>query len=93
MTGRTARRELDATEQMRPKQRFGVTLGCVAPRGVPGASPVVIMRPGDGMVGAHSASGVGAFIQPGQNMDRTAGIDVEVIPFIGPDPSSGQHDG
>src|SRR5207245_2223871 len=72
---------------------FTEALGRVTAGGVPGAAAIVKLRPGDGMIKTKRAAAIGGLVQGGQDMDCRSWIAGEVIPFVGPDPTFGQHAG
>jgi len=57
---------LDAAEQMAAERRLGIALRRVAHRSIPAPTAVYRLAPGDRIVGAHFAAGVGPFAVIGQ---------------------------
>ncbi len=78
---------------MREEKRIAVAFRGMAQSGIPGASAVVGMVPGDGMIGAHVAAFIGRFIQSHEHMDVWARIGSKIVPLIGTRPESWKHGG
>src|SRR6516162_1853525 len=68
---------------MTPEQRLGVAFHSVTHRGVPAATAVDRLAPGDRMVGAHLAAGIARLVERRQDVDGAARLAAEVVPFVG----------
>src|ERR1700745_1742668 len=55
-------------------------------RGVPAASAIYILTPGDGVVSAHRSTGIGRLVEARQDVDCIPRIAAEVVPFVDPLP-------
>src|SRR5271156_5908141 len=69
--------------EMKPEQRLGIAFGGVAHRGVSAAAGIARLRPGDRVVGAHLPAGIGRLIERCQDVDCSAGVAAEIVPFVG----------
>src|SRR6185312_17001935 len=52
-----------------------------------------VMAPGDRVVGAHGAPGVGRFVERCQDVNGASGIRAEVVPLVSPLPVGGNPPG
>src|SRR4051794_31700417 len=75
---------------MLEKERLLVALSGVPAGRVPGAPAVVLLVPGDRMIGAHAAVTVGRFVQPQEHLNLAARVGSEVVPLVGAVPALGQ---
>src|SRR4051812_50188243 len=75
---------------MLEKERLLVARGGVPEGGVPGPTAIVLVVPGDGVIGAHAAASVGGFVQPQEHLNVTARVGAEVVPLVGAVPALGQ---
>ena len=62
----------------------------MAHRGVPAAAAVDVLTPGDRVVGAHRAAGIGRLVEGRQDLHRAARVAAEIVPFVGAFPGGGQ---
>ena len=58
--------------------------------GVPAAAAIDILAPRDRVIAAHRSAGIGRFIEARQDMNGTAGIAAEIVPFVDPLPACRQ---
>src|SRR6516225_4638435 len=75
---------------MKPKQRLRVGFPGMAHCGVPAAAAIDILAPRNWVITAHRSAGIGRFIEARQDMNGTAGIAAEIVPFVGPLPACRQ---
>src|SRR6266478_2597127 len=59
---------------MKQEQPLGIAFARMAHRGVPAAAAVDLLTPGDRVVDAHLAAGIGRFIERCQNVYGTARV-------------------
>src|SRR6266436_282206 len=59
----------------------------MAHRGVPAAAAVDLLTPGDRVVDAHLAAGIGRFIERCQNVYGAARVAAKVVPFVDAHPN------
>src|SRR6516162_6025785 len=77
-------------QQVKSKQRLVIGFLGMAHRGVPAAATIDCLTPGDRVIGAHCAAGIGRLVERRQDLHRPARITAEVVPFIGALPEGGQ---
>src|SRR5579859_1578443 len=58
---------------------------------VPGATAIIVVIPGNGMVRTHRSAFIGGLIQVEQNVDSARGVGDKVVPFIAAHPLFWQH--
>src|SRR6266478_3884242 len=74
---------------MKQEQPLGIAFARMAHRSVPAAAAFDLLTPGDRVVDAHLAAGIGRFIECCQNVYGTAGVAAKVVPFVGALPNRG----
>src|SRR3954447_11444707 len=72
-----------SAQQMKAKQRFLIGFLGMAHRGIPAAATVNRLTPGDRVIGAHRAAGIGRLVECRQDLHRAARIAAEIVPFVG----------
>src|SRR5258708_2079337 len=81
----------NTTPDMCQEKRLGITLSCMAHRGIPGTPAVIRVIPGNGVVGAHNAAVVGRLVDGQENIDQAGRIGSEIVPLVRAYPGGREH--
>ena len=73
----------DAAQKVKMEQRLGIAFARMAHRGVPAAATIDCLTPGDRVIGAHCAAGIGRLVERRQDLHRPARIAAKIVPFVG----------